>query len=228
MVFRKLSLMLVVFIAICSSAFALDFSFDQTQNIQDYNNNDHGNIQLYDFVGSTNQNITFPDSNNTYQYDFFIEYTEMADNFYFIINNAYVNQTVQFMWRGDLSRDDTIYIQNFTLEEAGTYYFKFEPEYVDEPGRIYMEVENSFVGTIKITEENPKTFNDLMGGLVDAFVDIVSLNVAFWRILLYTTIAIIGFALIGAIFGFAFIIFGYVKKLKQGGLDKDTTNDRGE
>lgn len=192
---------------------------------QDSNNNDYyvassGNIFIKSVAGSysttNNQSFGVGGLNGTYYYyDLDYEFTSVNEDFYLMIQNTNVNETLTIMYRGDLTRDPTLYIQNVTFNEIGRYLFKFSPSYENEPGRIFLEFEDAFVGTIEYTEDKPEGFTSLVGGLVDTSEELIDINISLWRIGFYTLITVIIIAFTLGIFGIAFTMFRYSKKLSE-------------
>lgn len=211
----KLITILTLIFLMFTSVNALDISSSQSSNINDLLSYDIGNERVFDITSNINNEIIV--NGNNYSYDFDLEYNAVSENIYLKFNNPQVNNTLTFLWSGDLTRDDTLYVQNFTMNEQGTYYFKFTPDYVGEPAHVYVDIVNDFASPITINEleTKPQGFNDLIGGLVSSFNDIIEVNVTFWKILLYTTIFIITLSIILSIFGLAFWIFSKAKDVKK-------------
>lgn len=208
--------MILSFIMI-TSCYGLILEVDQENNIYDYYNSENGNFGLMDLVGSVNTNKTF--SNVTYDYDIKYEYTSINEDFFYVIENYYENETITFMYHGDLTRDSNLYIQEVNLNEVGQYYFKFSPSVSDEPASIYINVESNHVFKIEYVELKPKGFNSLIGGFVGGFMDIVEINVSFWVILWYTILFIIITSFTIGIFVFGFWILKRAKTLREKGFN---------
>ena len=211
----------IMLIVCMFSVSAVSLVTDQDQNVNDYYNAENGNIMIQSVAGSysttNNQSFGVGGLNGTYYYyDLDYEFVSTSEDFYLMIQNADSNKTGSIYFRGDLNKDGTLYIQNFTFNDVGRYYFKFEPSYEAEPVRVYLEFEDSFVGTIEYAEEKPKGFTGLVGGLVDGFSDVIEINISLWRIAYYTivTAILVGFTL--GVFAIAFWIFRYAKRLREG------------
>jgi len=205
---------MILTLCLIGSSFALDLETDQSDNLQDFYYQDSGNFQIKNAVGSVNNSYEI--GNNTYYYDVDYEFTSVSEDFYLIIENYFENSTIQIMWRGDLTQDPTLYIQEFTMNEQGRYYFKFVPEYTEEPAKIYIDFgEPSYVGTIEYVEQKPQGFNSLMGGFVNAFLDVVSININMWRIAFYTLIFLILVAFAGLVFGASWYIHKQSQRIRE-------------
>lgn len=208
--------------ALCfNSVFAMTITFDQSSNLRDYKDNQKGNILYNDIVGSIsqskNQYLGFGGLNGTrYYYDFEMEFNYLSEDFYLIINNYFSNASFVMMYRGDLTKDDTLYIQNLTFNEQGRYYFKINPDYIGESGKIYFEYVNSnFTGTLEYQESKPQGFNELMGGIVVGFNTIIDYNIALWRIAGYILIFVITLSFVISIFWIGFTLHAYRKRIQN-------------
>lgn len=198
-----------------SSAHALSMVSDQDSNLEDYRKTFKGNTHIYNSVGSIDD-ILINVSGNVYYYDYSLEFSNLQEDFFVVLQNNFEGSNVTVYWRGDLTKDDTLYIQNLTLNEVGRYFIKFEPEYPDEVGRVYINfVEPSYVGTHEIVEEKPRTFNALVIGLMDYFEEIAQVNVDLWVFLFWTIVFLVGIGLVGMLFGIAFWLFAKAKELKK-------------
>lgn len=202
------------------SVSALTLETNQDTNNNDYYAKTNGNIIIKNLVGSysttNNQSFGVGGINGTlYYYDLDYEFTSTNEDFYLMIQNTAVNQTATIMYRGDLTRDSTLYIQNVTFNEVGRYLFKFIPSYENEPARIYLEVPDAFVGTIEYAEQKPEGFTSIVGGLITTSEELIDINISLWRIAFYSIVTGLIIAFVLGIFGIAFMMFRYSKKLSE-------------
>ena len=201
-----------------SNVSALSLLSDQTTNINSYSTSDKGNMLIKSVVGSYSitHNQTIILGNTSYQYDYDIELSNINEDFYIIIENYFVNTTINMIWYGNLVNDPTANIQNFTLNEQGRYYFKFSPSFTDEAGRIYFNVENPIhIINLEYQEMKPAGFNSFMFGIITAFVDFINIQMSFWYLAYYVIIFILMLSIILGLFGLSFLIYKYTQKLKE-------------
>lgn len=194
---------------------ALSLQTGQNNNLLDYEQADKGNIYYKIDSGLTDITIITTTFNITYDIDF--EFVEVNEDFYIIIDNFYENMTYRLQYTGDLNSDNSIFIRNVTLQEIGKYYFKFSPTTIGESSRLFIDMIPSPTGVFAVTyqEEKPRGFNSVIIKLVNAFDDIIEINVQFWRILFYVIMFILITGFIFTLFGVALAIFGYINKLKN-------------
>lgn len=215
-IMKRLSITFILFIIMLSSGFSAMLDTSQSSNILDYKTHEKGNSFYYSFAGSINNPITFNNSNTTYYFDIDWELDSVSEDFFIIIRNYIPNNNGTFIFHGDLNRDSTAYIQPFTMDEIGTYYFKFSPSVDDEPMRLYLDMgANSWVGVVTYQELKPASFNKIIGGFVEALLELVSLNILVWEVAFYIILFVISLVFVAVIFGSGFLIFRYAKKLKE-------------
>lgn len=197
------------------SVSALDLYIDQSDNLIDYHSKSDGNTIINNVAGHIN-NIYETPTNQTYYYDFQLELSSMNEEFYLIIENYDINQTLTIFYHGDLARDGTLYVQEVTLNEAGQYYFKFVPDFNDEGGQIYLGFEEiEFVGTLEYVEKKPEGFNSLMSMFLGSFQEIILINITIWQIMFYSLIFMIAVTFIGALFGGSFWLLNKAKQIRE-------------
>lgn len=198
---------------------SVTMTIDQEKNIFDLEKALTGNHLLQFVASNVDEVIPIDNANETYTYDYKLEISDSSETFYLGIENFFVNSTYYIQFRGDTTKDSTLYVQELTLNEQGQYFFKFEPSYDGEPVVVYIDlVANGGAGVFNVAyiEEKPKGFNDLIGGFVDTFSQVFDLNVKLWYLLYYLIIIIITIGFISLIFGIAFYIFKQAKKVRQG------------
>lgn len=216
MIMKKLSIIIMLLVLMLSSGYSAMLDTTQSSNILEYRTHDKGNSFYYSFAGSINEPITFTNSNNTYYYDIDWELDSVTEDFFIIIRNYFPNNNGTFIFHGDLTRNPNAYIQPFTMNETGTYYFKFSPSVEGEPMRVYLDIGAlSWSGIVTYQELKPASFNKIIGGFVEALLELVSLNILVWQIAFYIILFIVSLAFVGVIFGLAFLGFSYAKKLKK-------------
>lgn len=200
------------------SANALDLYVGQSENLVSYNGKSDGNTIINSIAGHVNNPYITP-TNQTYYYDFDLELSGMNEEFYLIVENYFINQSLTIWYYGDLARDGTLYVQEVILNEDGRYLFKFKPDYANEGGHIYFGFEeDSFVGTMEYVEKKPEGFNALMGTFLGSFQEIIYINITLWQIMFYTLIFIITVAFIGSLFGGSFWLLNRAKQIREKGL----------
>jgi len=215
----RIGILFTLFFLMLSSVSALNLDFNQNSNINDYKNEGTGNRVVYDLVGSVDDIIEIYDDNFTlissYNYDVEIEISDVVEDFYIVIPNNEINRTMTFMWQGDLTKDDTLYVQNVTFNQVGNYYFRFSPAYPNEPAHIYVNaVAPSYISTFFYSEEKPQGFSNLMGGFVSAFTDVIEINVQFWKVIFYGAILTITLLVLFMLIRIGFAFFEIAKKMR--------------
>lgn len=215
---KKLLLFFMLMFVSLSSINAVTMSFSQNQNLYDIENTLTGNKLLSAHASSIDESFSI--DNVTYNYDYVLEISDTNQDFYLTLENYYIGSNYTIMFRGDLVRDGTLYIQDLTLNEQGQYILKFIP-FNNEPVKVYIDLHsNGGAGTFDIyyTEEKPKGFNALMVGFVDAFSNVFELNVKLWYLLYYIMIFVIVVSFMGALFGIASFIHKKTNEIKRKGV----------
>lgn len=212
---KNIYILIIMFMLSISCVSAIEFSSDQDDNLGDYYMVEKGNTLVNNIAGSVNEQFV-SSTNNTYYYDTSYEFEETNKAYYLIIQNAQVdNTTMRIMWRGDLTKDPTLYVQNFTLNERGRYYFKFTPSNIGEVSKVYLDFEDSFASTIRYVEEKPRSFNDLVGNFVSGLTEIKDINIALWKITFYVFLFVISTGFIFGMFYIAFKIFAIAREIRD-------------
>lgn len=218
----------ILFIFI-SSASAVTMTIDQDKNLFDLENALTGNHILQFVASNVDETISVDNATQTYTYDYKLEISDASENFYLGIENFYDNSTYYVQFRGDTTKDSTLYVQELTLNEQGQYFFKFEPSYDGEPVVIYIDlVASGGAGVFNVAylEEKPKGFNNLIGGFVDTFSQVFDINVKLWYLLYYLIIIILTIGFISIIFGIATFLFGKAKEIRKGESFFDMSHDK--
>lgn len=227
-IMKKLNIFILMIFLCITSVSAVSVNLNQDDVISDFYNNDKGNHYIDTIVGSANYILSTINATENRTYDYDLEFAEASESFYIIVKNGLANKSMQLMWYGDLTRDNTLYVQNLTFNEYGNYMFKVIPSYDGEPITVLMDLEeDSYVVDFEIVEEKPKGFNLLMTPLVSGFVDIIDINIGMWNIAFYSIIALVTFGFIALLFSIAFLIFAYTRKLQgrpliKGGEESDS------
>lgn len=209
--------MYIFIVILCiTSSFALSLETNQQSNLEDFYSKSSGNSIISSIAGSVNDVFGVGGINGTnYSYDKTYEFTSTDEDFYLILQNYFDNETVSIMYRGDLNKDPTLYIQNVTLNEIGRYYFKFSPSYESEPARVFLEFGDSYVGTIEYIEQKPNGFSSLIGVLVTSFQDLIDINISLWRLAFYSIIFLVMTTLVIGIFVGGFMLLRYSKNINK-------------
>jgi len=214
-VMKRLSILFTLLLFSILNVNALTMSFNQNENIFDFENAEKGNNVFS--THASNINTAFQNLNGTnFTYDYKLELSEINQEFYIALENFFVNSSYKIFFHGDLSKDDTLYVQDLVLNEQGTYILKFIPTGI-EAGQIFINLdENGGSGVFGATyiEEKPKGFNDLIGGLVDTFSTVFDINVKLWFLLYYLIIFMLSIGFMSMLFGFASFIFKKAQDIK--------------
>lgn len=201
-----------------ASVNALSFETDQTSNINDYQSADKGNIIIDNVAGNINLVLSTINATINRTYDKSWEFPSMTEDFYIIVNNYVPNTSGVIMFRGDLTKNPTLFVQNITFNQQGRYFFKFSPDYANEVGEVYLDIiptgGASFV-TAEYIEEKPKGFNSIISVFATGLSEIITININLWKVLYYTVIFILSLGGALIIFGLAFLMFKYTEKLKR-------------
>lgn len=226
---KKIFAILLLIIMMSVSVNAITMDGDQEDVVTDYVNSDRGNIMIKTISGSisTTQNDSLISGTNI-SYDEYWEFKSLENPFYIFFDSGYANETIYIHYRGDLTRDANLYSQEIKLNEKGAYIFKFSPEYKNEPAKIYMDLPDNVNFVTEYSEEVPKGFNALIGGFVTSFQEVIDINIAIWEIIFYSLLTLIVLSIISALFGLAFMLFKYTKKVEEHGgfLDKTHRGDK--
>ena len=211
---KKLLFLIMLIPMFALNIFAGDFVYSQPIVINDYNTDNLGNMQLLDFAGSVN-NILELGANN-YSYDVDFEFAQLNRDMYFLIENYIVNNTIDVIYHFDLGETTEFIAQELTMEELGTYYFKFENSYEKEPLRVYIGFNNdSFVGTMKIHSSEKTGLTDTMETFVGYVSELININIMFWRIIYYLFIFVIIIVALGMVVGSVFKLIEWSEKLSK-------------
>lgn len=219
---NKPFMFLMLFLTTLFSANALTMSFNQNSNVYDYETIEKGN-NIYNFqFGDTDIFKHSFDSTN-YSYDYRLELKEMNQEFFLVIENFYINTSYQVFFHGDLTQDDTLYVQELTLNEQGFYILKFIPSGI-EGGQIFIDLQSEAMnnGTIpalpfgvSYVETKPEGFNDLIGGLVGTFEAVFDINLKLWYLLYYVIIFVLVIGFMSMLFGVASFLFKKSDEIKN-------------
>lgn len=208
---------MLVMLAMFSSVNALTLNANQDDNIYNFNIKEKGNYLIQDLVGSINHQYNI--NNTNYTYDLDLEFSSVNEEFFIVIQNQIANSTLTFMYRGDLTRNGNLYIQELHLTEQGKYYFRFVPNYIGEPARIYIDISTTGIGTIEVIEQKPQGFNNLIGVFVGSFQEIISINLGLWRMTFYMIVLGITITFIFGLFGVGFYILKKAKHIREKGFN---------
>jgi len=224
---KKIFMCVILALFLISSAFSVRVELDQVESFQQYSTVDKGNRLLPNIiVGNTNTVLSVINATQNFTYDFQLEIGEAYEPFFYIIDSGVDNKSIQLMWYGDLTRDPSLYIQNITLNEYGQYYFRVEPSYESEPITIMVNlIDDTYIVQSYYVEEKPKGFNALMTPLVEGFGEVIGFFINFWAVAFYTVIFVLSAGFILTIFGLAFLVFSYAKKLMNADKSKEERED---
>jgi len=196
---------------------AINLNYDQSNVIYDYKIATLGMSNENIVVGSLN-NVNIGNQTGDIKY----ELRGLTRPIYILIENGMENITLDITY----VNDDAVAIgeinnkiaisQELTMEETGTYYFKFEPSYDGENFDFIIDFPSSYVGNLHLKEEQAKEFNSLISGFIDSFEEIVKINVTLWRLLFYTIIFLFTLSFIIGLFGGSFWILKQAKKIREG------------
>lgn len=199
---------------------AVTLSINQDSNIFDLERAETGNHILNFVASNVDEVISVDGGNQSFTYDYVLELTDTSEDFYIALENFFENSTYRIMYRGDLTKDSTLYVQELVLNENGQYIFKFSPSYDGEPIFVYIDLQvtgGSGVFNAVYIEEKPKGFNDLIGGFVNNFSAVFDINLKLWYLLYYLIIIVLVFAFFGILFGLSFFIITKAKEIKNTG-----------
>lgn len=196
------------------TVFGVDFNYEQAPNLIDYNTNNVGVSVQQIAVGSLN---SYNIGNQTGDVKY--ELRGSSEPIYLIIENGYANSTFEITYVNDdpilENSSSTAYSQELTMTETGAYYFIFEPSYDGESFDFILDFANDKVHNVYLKEQQPQGFNSLMSGFVNAFLDIVEINITIWRVVFYTLIFIIMVAFVGLLFTGSLWMFKYSQKIRD-------------
>lgn len=199
----------------CVSTNAVSLEYSQTSVITDYNTN---------IVGTSYENIVLGSSNNknigSRTGDFKAELRGMVEPVYILIDNPIINNTFNITYINDNpikinSSGRNATTQELTMQEKGIYYFKINPSFEGESVDFLIDFKTPVIATVFLQEQHPKGFNSLMAGVVTSFLEIISINITFWRIAFYTVITTLIVSFILLIFGGAFYVFKWSQKVRE-------------
>jgi len=213
----------LVMILCVSSVSSVTFHTDQVSNEENYFSSSKGNVIINDIVGSRSTRADAENDTKYFQettdggfyFDYGYELEEVREDFYLTMNNIRENASLTFYYRGDTTKDPTLYVQELILREKGRYIFRFEPDYVDEPVVIYINASDEFVGVSRYIEEKPGSFSQLMQTFVEGFEGIIDINIALWRTVYYVFLLIVTSGFVFLIFYIAFKVFEFAKNIKN-------------
>jgi len=207
--------MLFMILGCLGSVFSIDLVFDQTKNIQDYDFTNKGNTLEFNQLGNINRAIAISETEFR-DFDYNFEFSKLNNDLFFLLQNGRINQSVILMWRGDLTEDPTLYSQEFTLQEQGIYYFKFEHEGTNDIGEIYLNyVNDTYLGTVSIVEEMPKGLFNIWDTFTSPFIAVMGYVVELWKIGYYTIVFLMTLGFIGSMFGIAFYLYQMGRKMRN-------------
>lgn len=208
---KKIFIFILIMFTVLNSVNAVIINFDQDKNLIDFQNNELGNVLVGTITPAVNTTLSVSSSNTTYVFDKKFEFESLNEDIYLILQNGYVNANITLMYRGDLTQNPTLFIQDLTLNEVGEYYFKVSPSTVNEPVVIYIDLPSDVVEPVtliyKLVEEKPDSFNSIILKIIEPFVTIVEINITIWKIIFWTLILILAITLVVLIFYTAFYLF---------------------
>ncbi len=197
------------------TVFSAGLVYDQDSNIADLETGETGNVLREEIVGSTNKLISTGDGNTT-PYDIQYELDAMKNPVYVTINNGFENSTYTLLWQDQTSNGTILNKQNFTMNEKGRYVFKFYPDETGETTSLYVDiVDDGGIAWITYQEQQPEGFNQVIGGLVNSFEDIIEINISIWYLVFYLLIFVALLTVVVGMFGFGFLILKHAKKMRE-------------
>lgn len=212
---KKIITILVLLICMSSLVSAVSLEYEQTSVITDYNTNEVGASLQRVVVGSSNS-VTIGNKTG----DIKFELRGMSQPYYLLIDNGFINNTFNITYvnddpikTGESGKNATT--QELTMQELGMYYFKIEPSYEGESVDFILNFDDDRTTQVFLQEQHPQGFNTLMAGFVNAFLDIVEINITMWRIAFYVLIFIILIGFVALVFGGSFYIFKVSQNVKD-------------
>lgn len=221
---------LLFFVAISSSVYSLSASFDQDENTADFYTQQHGNTIFEVIPGSVDDVLFVDNGSSTLNYDYRLEITDSNEPFFIGIENFDERSNYTIAWKGDVSVDPTLYIRNVTMNEQGTYLFKFTPSSVDGESVVYIDLhEPGNIVYLEYTEQKPQGASSLIAGFVNAFVEVVEVNVQFWKVMFYGSIFLIVVLVLFGLIRISFELFSIAKKMRnednRNSIDEEYSQD---
>lgn len=211
---------MVLFMVMCMvpvTVFSAGLVYDQDSNIADLETGETGNVLREELQGNINKLIS-TGVNQTTPYDIQYELDAMKNPVYVTINNGFENSTYILLWQDQTSNGTILNKQNFTMNEKGRYVFKFYPDKTGETTSLYVDiVDEKGIAWVTYQEQQPEGFNQVIGGLVGSFEDIIEINISIWYIVFYLLIFVALLTVVAGMFGFGFLILQHARKMR----DKD-------
>lgn len=213
-----ISKFMVLIMMICMvpvSVFSAGLVYDQDSNIADLETGETGNVIREELQGNINKLISTGVNQST-PYDIQYELDAMKNPVYVTINNGFKNSTYTLLWQDQTSNGTILNKQNFTMNEKGRYVFKFVPDAIGETTSLYVDiVDDKGIAWVTYQEQQPEGFNQVIGGLVGSFEDIIEINISIWYIVFYLLIFVALLTVVAGMFGFGFLILQHARKMRE-------------